>query len=416
MSGTQALVEIVIALPAKKRDAWRALPEAQCLASLMPLPEAEGRVELTENTKNVRVVALFTAEAETRAEQLIAAFRAAASLGANGEATYFLLVDFQRESGSTLTMGEGKSALVALPAKKARAKHKVLDGFLEKCMMPPPPPPVPSDPALERAFAEALAKVRAWSSDEVDAAWQHVKATTMTSAAFGASKKQEKELLSLLERPPTHWEWAKVLPLRLLFPREPDATEATVLALLDGSALKQQEQWMLLEALCDSKTDAALERLLAALGGEQFLANVARRALAASVHPRATEVIVELAEQWIERAIANPDALPPAPNAFMAGAPPNEAVGILGLLQMRANDECDASMLRAWQRLVAERARFSPDAISVAVQVAHSYVSSRCRLLDPAVATPLLQRFPHMRVTLEQAQAAVDELHRTLPA
>jgi hypothetical protein len=104
MSGTETLVEIAMALSAKKRDAWRALPEVQCLARLIALPETDGRVELTESTKNVKVLAFFAAEAETRAELLIEAFRAAAPLGASGEGTYFVLVDFQRESGSTLTI------------------------------------------------------------------------------------------------------------------------------------------------------------------------------------------------------------------------------------------------------------------------------------------------------------------------
>ena len=200
----------------------------------------------------------------------------------------------------------------------------------------------------------------------------------------------------------------------MMFPREPEETESTVLALLDTATLKQQEHWMLLESLCDSKTEVALERLLAALGGEQLLAGAARLGLAVSVHPRATEVIVELAERWLERALANPDALPAAPNGFSAGAPPNEAAVILGLLGMRADAACDAWMLRAWERFKAERARLSRDATSVAVLVAHSYVSRRSQSIDPAAAAGVVRRIPHMFVSLDEAQAAIDELHELI--
>lgn len=414
MSGTQALVEIVMALTANKRDAWRALPETACLTSLSALPDAEGRVEITENTKNVKVLAFFAAEAETRAEHLIEAFRAAAPLGASGEGTYLLLVDFQRERGSTLMIGDTGSALVALPAKKARAKHKVLDAFLEKCVIPPPPPSAPSDAALESAFREALAKVRVLPQVELDAAWQHVKMTTMTNAAFAVTKKQEKQLLSLLESPPPHWEWAKVLPLRLMFPREPEVTERAVLALLDGAQLKQQEHWMLLESLCDSSTDVALERLQAAMRGEHFLAAAARLALATSVHPNASAVIVKLADEWLERALRNPELLPAARAVFTPGTPPNEPMDLMSLLGMRADSSCDAMLLRIWEQLYEARARLSEDAASVAVLAAQTYVGSASRSIDLAVAQPLLQRFPHMFVPLDQAREAIAKLHELL--
>ena len=59
----------------------------------------------------------------------------------------------------------------------------------------------------------------------------------------------------------------------------------------------------------------------------------------------------------------------------------------------------------------AERARLSRDATSVAVLVAHSYVSRRSQSIDPAAAAGVVRRIPHMFVSLDEAQAAIDELH-----
>ncbi len=110
---------------------------------------------------------------------------------------------------------------------------------------------------------------------------------------------------------------------------------------------------MALEALGDSRTEPALERLVIALAGEPLVANAARRAIGMSVHPKATERVLKLAEEWLARAVANPAALPPAPNAIMAGAPPNEASSLLSLLELRRDDACDDWLLRAWRRLLA---------------------------------------------------------------
>ena len=416
MSGTETLVEIVLNLPAPQRTEWRAMAEAQKLQQLSEVPRAEGRLELVESEGTITALAFFSEEAEARAEILIDAFRAAAPLGATGSGTYLLLVDYQRDEGHSLTIAEGSSTLAKLPKRRARAKHAVLDAFLERCVTPPTPPApaIESEGPLGEASREALATLRLLPAGAVDAAWARVKQTTMTSAAIGVTRKQEKQLLKQLEKPPPHWEWARALPLRLMFTREPQTMEPIVLQLLALDTLKQQERWMLLESMCDSTTDLGLDTLVASLGAERFLASAARLALGHSVHPRATDAIVSWARDWLERTTTHPEQLSPMGNPFSAGTVPSEGIGVLGLLELRAAPACDALLREVWERLYAVRARIPHGAEGIAVQAAITYVTRASRDLAPEVVTSLRRRLPHPGVPLDDVQRTIDELHRNL--
>ena len=415
MSGTQAQVEVVLTLSEKKRAAWRALRPVKALRTLAALPKDQGCLELSENTRTVTARAFFADEGEALAEMLLDAFVAAAPLGARGKGVYFVLVDYQREEGHSLEIADGKATLTPLPARKARARHAVLDALLEKCVAPPPPPPAAANPGLERASAEALVSLRAWPAAPVAAIWQRVKSTTITGAAAHVTKKQDKQLLDLLEKPPAHWEWARALPIRLMFACEPEKMEPIVRDLLGSATLQQQERWMLVESFADSKSAAGLAELLRALDGEQFLANAARGALARSVHPDAASAIVDLARAWLARSEAKPRLLGLAPHLAPRGTKPYEAEGLLSLLGHRQEPACVAMLLTIWERLFAIRDKLTDDGASVAVRAAYTYVESASRVLEPAVAQRLLLRFPHMFVPLEKAQAAIDALHRLLP-
>jgi hypothetical protein len=390
MSGTETLVEIVLTLPKTKRAAWRKLLAAKALAVLSSVPREEGRLELEETAKTVTARAFFSEEAETRAEMLIDAFRAAAKLGAVGEGTYFLLVDYQREEGYALAIGDGTSSLAKLPARRAKAKHPTLDAFFEKCVVAPAAPVVAAS-ALQSASALALAKLKDRPAPELLAAWQRVKSTTMTSGAFVVSRSDEKKLLSLAEQPP-RWPWLPALPVRLLAEFERDEAERVVHSLLADSTIAGEPRWMLLEALSGSQNDAALDAIVAACAGDAQ--NAAARALAFSVHPRASTVVVDRSREWLERTAQHPERLPQG-NDF-------EAIHVLATLQLRA-DRAACDELRAiWQRFYDLRARIPRGSEATPVFAAMAYADCALKGLDDTSNKSVRAARPPPRSTLEE--------------
>ena len=118
MSGTQTLFEAKITPTKTEREAL--------LAAIAAVPATDGCVEISETKARVDVRAFFSVDAEARTEMLVEACRAAAARGAKGAGVFFVLVDFQRESGSSFVLEGATCVLTAMSDKEARAKHAKL--------------------------------------------------------------------------------------------------------------------------------------------------------------------------------------------------------------------------------------------------------------------------------------------------
>lgn len=349
MSGTQTLFEAKITPAKTEREAL--------LAAIAAVPTTDGRVEITETKTRVDVRAFFSVDAEARTELLVEACRAAAALGAKGAGVFFVLVDFQRESGSSFVLDGATCVLTALSNKEARAKHGKLDQLLEEATVVETASE--SDPALLAAAEEACTALAARSKEELAAAFARVKATTITTAAFGVSKKQEKTLPRLKGT----WFWREALPVRLYAELDPKAAEPMVTALLESATLVSDERFMLLEAISRSPTDEALAIVVKALDGDALVASAARRALAFSAHPRAAELVVARARAWLEA--TTPETLP---YQLDSGA-----IDVLASLELRNDGAARAMLFEIWQWLFERRARIPTGAYAVPNMAAQTY-------------------------------------------
>ncbi|MBS2013719.1 MAG: hypothetical protein JST00_12580 [Deltaproteobacteria bacterium] len=388
MSGTQTLFEAKLSLQAPARAAF--------LGAIAKVPTVDGRIDVTETKTRVDVRAFFSVDAEARAERLVGACRAAASRGAKGEGILFVLVDYQRESGARLALANGRCVVTALSQKEVAAKHAKLDRLLEDAIAPAASVASGSDPKVLAAAEAACRSLEAFPREELGAAFARVKATTVTTAAFGVSKKQEKTLPRLEGT----WPWREAMPVRLYAELDPKAAEPMAIGLLEAAALLPEERFLIIEALSRSTSDEALAIVAHAQASpDPLLANAAHRALAFSEHPRASQVLVERARAWL--ASLRPETLPQHPDLG--------ALAVLAGLQLR-NDAATRAMLREiWQTFFEARARIPLGAYALPVAAAQAYVTATAQgRAQTAGAVPL----PGPNATLEAWAEVVTNVER----
>lgn len=353
MSGRQSLFEAKVTVAMAERQVL--------LDAIAKVPTTDGRIDVRETKARVDVRAFFSVDAEARADLLVEACRSASVRGATGAGIVFILVDFQRESGSSFVLEEGACVLTPLSGEKVRSKHAKLDRLLEQAMIAETTPA--SDPALLAAAKAACTALEAFTKDDLAAAFERIKATTITSAAFGVSKKQEKKLPRLEGT----WHWREALPVRLYAELDPKATEPMVTTLLETANLVPDERFMLLEALSRSPSDEALAILAKSFtGADTLVANAAGRALAYSPHPRASEHLLAAARTWL--AATKPETLPY--QFDMAAA------SVLVSLQQRNDEAARAMLYEVWQTLFAARARIPAGAYATPIMVAQVYLEA----------------------------------------
>jgi hypothetical protein len=368
MSGTQVLVEAKVTVAKAERQGL--------LDAVAAVPTHDARIDVSETRARVDVRAFFSVDAEARADRIVEACRAAAARGATGAGVLFVLVDYQRESGSAFVLEKGACVVEPMSEKEARAKHAKLDRLLEQATIAETTST--SDPALLAAAKEACAALEAFSKDDLAAAFERIKATTITTAAFGVSKKQEKKLPRLEGT----WFWREALPIRLYAELAPEAAEPMTTALLATANLVSDERFMLLEALSRSPSDDALAIVAKAFADtDTLVANAAGRALAYSPHPRATDHLVEGARAWL--AATKPETLPY--QLDMAAA------AVLISLRLRNDEATRALLYEVWQTLFDTRTRIPAGAYATPIMAAQLYLEAigASGLALPGAGAPL---------------------------